>query len=815
MRSKAMSKADILMELKPKLKTAYIEEIHVFTIEDWKKAPEEVTKKLVDRFHPLPVVVRSSSRNEDTKKYSWAGCFYSEIGVDSGDSGKLASAIEKVISSYADRGVAEDNDQIIVQPQTRSVDISGVCFTRGLGTNSPYYVINYDDVSGKTDTVTGGRVGSLVCIHRTLESSAAGRWAKLLKAVKEVEEYFPNVPLDIEFALTTDSKVVIFQARPIAANRNLAVPDQEHIRFLIESMKHKFRRFSRPVPHLGGERTIFTDMSDWNPAEMIGSRPNTLDYALYSSLITDSVWHQARSTLGYKDVFPGDLMVSFGKHPYIDARLSFNSLVPETVPQELCGRLVDFYLDKLQRHPEKQDKVEFEIVWSSFNFSLDRELEELKKYGFSGNDTNILKRSLLELTNGILKGKDELFDRDNDLVKHLNQRRESILSCRDIKDDSPWTLFNLAYNLLENCKKFGVLPFSRLARLAFIGKSILISLRDEGIISLSSYHNFLNSIQTVASAFNEDLAAFQSGEMSEREFFNSYGHLRPGTYDITAPRYDMIRHLFKESKAHKKDKGSVGSGGGSLEEALPLSAGAQAAIGEEERRAIDKAIGLNKLEADSLSLLKFIERALIYREHAKLEFTRTLSEAIEFIAAAGERLGFTREDLRHVDLGTLMKFRNPEYSDIEHARDVISQSRDRHRKEKEWSDSLILSPVIMSEKDFEVVSFYKARPNFITEKVVQGPVLVFDREKFLKIDSLGDRIVLLESADPGFDWIFTKKPMGIITKYGGVASHMAIRCAEFGIPAAIGCGPTIYDNLLRSKIVTIDGAKQVLERVEM
>jgi phosphoenolpyruvate-protein kinase (PTS system EI component) len=70
---------------------------------------------------------------------------------------------------------------------------------------------------------------------------------------------------------------------------------------------------------------------------------------------------------------------------------------------------------------------------------------------------------------------------------------------------------------------------------------------------------------------------------------------------------------------------------------------------------------------------------------------------------------------------------------------------------------------------------------------------------------------MLENADPGFDWIFTKEPLGLITKYGGVASHMAIRCAEFNIPAAIGCGESIYDELLESKVILIDCAKKILK----
>ena len=51
---------------------------------------------------------------------------------------------------------------------------------------------------------------------------------------------------------------------------------------------------------------------------------------------------------------------------------------------------------------------------------------------------------------------------------------------------------------------------------------------------------------------------------------------------------------------------------------------------------------------------------------------------------------------------------------------------------------------------------------------------------------------------------FTKNPAGLITKYGGVASHMAIRCAEIGLPAAIGCGEIIFDYLSTSSKIFLD-----------
>ena len=62
---------------------------------------------------------------------------------------------------------------------------------------------------------------------------------------------------------------------------------------------------------------------------------------------------------------------------------------------------------------------------------------------------------------------------------------------------------------------------------------------------------------------------------------------------------------------------------------------------------------------------------------------------------------------------------------------------------------------------------------------------------------MNNKIVVIENADPGFDWIFTKKISGLITKYGGANSHMTIRCAELKVPAMIGCGPKIYNDIIK------------------
>ena len=92
-------------------------------------------------------------------------------------------------------------------------------------------------------------------------------------------------------------------------------------------------------------------------------------------------------------------------------------------------------------------------------------------------------------------------------------------------------------------------------------------------------------------------------------------------------------------------------------------------------------------------------------------------------------------------------------------------------------------------------------PNFVTEKNISAEIFFLKN----KIDSdLDGKIVLLENADPGFDFIFSFKISGLITKYGGANSHMTIRCHELNIPAAIGCGEVFFENIKQSKKINLN-----------
>jgi hypothetical protein len=137
---------------------------------------------------------------------------------------------------------------------------------------------------------------------------------------------------------------------------------------------------------------------------------------------------------------------------------------------------------------------------------------------------------------------------------------------------------------------------------------------------------------------------------------------------------------------------------------------------------------------------------------------------------------------------------------------------DRNRRRYELVPAIHLPDLIFSERDIEVVSLQRRRPNYVTQKRVVAPVCYLKATKMAGgLPELSGRIVLIENADPGYDWLFGKGIGGLVTKFGGAASHMTIRCAEFGLPAAVGCGEQIFEGLSSAESALLDCAEQRVE----
>ncbi|MCK5282796.1 MAG: adenylyltransferase/cytidyltransferase family protein [Nanoarchaeota archaeon] len=776
------TKAKTLEALKPLLKLSKIEDIFVFTVSDWKNRKESLIKEISNKYSPSMIVVRSSAVNEDTLENSMAGCYESELDVDSSSKEQVEEAIKRVIKSYKSKNSESSFNQVLIQTHTQNIIMSGVIFTRTLENNAPYYVINYDNSTGKSDTVTKGVEGNLLKISRFVDASKIPiKFKRLLGSVKEIEEKVQGIGLDIEFAIDTNGEIIIFQVRPLTTSlKNYDLDDD--LKEKISILKKKFTDFCKKKEHLTGNRTIFADMPDWNPAEIIGDNPHHLDYSLYDYIITASSWHQARTSQGYYNVDPGKLVVLFGNKPYIDVRHSFNSFVPAALSQELRGKLVDFYLNKLEKNPELQDKVEFDIVYSCFDFCFDDRSTELIQNGFSSAEVIQLKKSLIKLTNNLIKNSKESIKDDLKSITDMGVERGEI-RLGEIKNVSVGETIKNAKSLLDKCKEKGTVEFSRLARLAFIGKIILKSMVKKGIIDETLFDNFMRSIRTVATEIDEDFKMMHSGNISKEEFIKKYYHLRPGSYDICSLRYESNPSLL----------GAIPDVGSEIKSSnFELTPDIENII-----TGFLKKKGMN---FSAKYLFDFCRDAITAREFSKFEFTKNLSDSIELISKAGYEMGFTRLELSMLDINDIL-------SDFLGGRNKLTRGWKEliklRMKERELNGGLVLPPLIFSEDDFDIIEYYKPRPNYITQKTVKSEIVELVKDGDGNFQDVKGKVVLIENGDPGYDWIFTRDISGLITKYGGVASHMSIRCAEFGIPAAIGCG-VIFDSLRKAKGIILD-----------
>ena len=120
-----------------------------------------------------------------------------------------------------------------------------------------------------------------------------------------------------------------------------------------------------------------------------------------------------------------------------------------------------------------------------------------------------------------------------------------------------------------------------------------------------------------------------------------------------------------------------------------------------------------------------------------------------------------------------------------------------------FTNRLIQLPdIIKDPSNIFVVPHQVSRPNFITNKRVFSYALRL--KGFSEKINLKNKVIIIENADPGFDWIFNQKISGLITKYGGANSHMSIRCAELGIPAAIGVGEQLYEEIIKTRKIDLN-----------
>lgn len=742
-----------------------------FTVKEWEDDCAAVVLRVLAEFKSAKkLIVRSSAKNEDSESESLAGKYESIISFN--DENSLKTTINKVIDSY---GNLNPMDQVLVQEAIEDVDCSGVVFTKDPNSGGNYFVVNYDDKTGSTSSITSGTGKDTKLFYwfsKENEYPEDITLRAVCKAASSLVKFTKHNSLDIEF-LFSKGKLYILQTRPLVLKR--ALSDESMQKNVLNRIEAFIAYQNKNKPFLFGRRTIYGVMPDWNPAEMIGIHPHNLALSLYKEVITDEVWAYQRDNYGYKRLRSFPLMLDFCGYPYIDVRVSFNSFIPADLDSEIADKLVNYYLDRLEESPDKHDKVEFDIVFSCYTFDLKKRIKVLLEYGFTEIEIKKIVDSLRNLTRKISDNENGLWKKDSAKLTTLETRRNEIEKS-DLKD------MDKAFWLLEDCKRYGTLPFAGLARAGFIAVQLLKSMVSEGIITEAEKDLFMNDLNTVGSSMKSDYCS-----MGKQDFLTKYGFLRPGTYDICSLRYDEAPDTYFSwtSNDKKVDKSN---------ENFRLSLTQMKKI---KQALIDHGMG-----EDVLGLFSFIKGAIEGREHAKFIFTRNISDILKYLGNWGETLGFERSEISYADIGVVKKL----YAGVVDDKDILKNSINEGKTAYKEGLGVVLPPLIT--KQSEVKSFFvpKSQPNYITQKRVQGKILKINKGG--SVNDIDGKILMIESADPGYDWIFSHKILGFITKWGGANSHMAIRAGELDLPAVVGAGERMYLNLLNAEFVEIDAPKK-------
>jgi phosphohistidine swiveling domain-containing protein len=775
------SKAETLAALAPRLVHGYCLPQVAFDLAAWRGARDRWLAEIASKFGGARVIVRSSARSEDTVEASNAGAYLSVPDLEAADARTVGAGIDDVFASYGEAG---EGDQVLVQPMLDEVRLAGVLFSRDLSTHGPYYVFNYDDRSGATDSVTSGSDAELSTYVRFRGSDDAypdEQLARIFAVMGEIEALLGDL-LEVELAVDGRGGVCVFQTRPMP-RLDLDPPDEAKVGDWLLKASKKIEKLSRPHPHLRGHRSIFGVMPDWNPAEIIGVRPRSLALTLYKELVTDNIWAYMRDNYGYRNLRSYPLLISFLGVPYIDVRVSFNSFVPKGVSEALAHKLVDHYVQRLVDQPHSHDKVEFDIVLSCIYPGVREDAERLQQDGFEPDEVEALLGALRAVTLGILHPEQGLWRQDTARIEELQRRQQKVLG-------SPMSSVDRIYWLLEDCKRYGTLPFSGLARAGFVAMQFLRGFVRCGIFTRAEYDAYLESLDTVANRLRTDVAALHAGDLGRDAFLGRYGHLRPGTYDILSPRYDEGFEVY------------FGEGGGHGAEVQVLQ---PFTLSEAQREGIEAVLAAEDLSIGCDALMHFIGAAIEGREHAKLVFTKSLSDALVELERLGAQCGLVREELSHLNIRVVQQL----YAslDAQDLRDVLLRDIEANQAAYEITRVLKLPDLLLEPS--QVFHFFlgRAEPNFVTMKSVAAEVV---REAQLTEVPLAGRIVCLRAADPGYDWLFSRNIAGLVTQFGGANSHMAIRAAEQGIPAVIGAGERNVETWSQAEVLEIDCANRVV-----
>jgi phosphohistidine swiveling domain-containing protein len=689
------------------------------------------------------LAVRSDRADEDDAAQSHAGRYLSCLDIRVDDDAALAAAIDAVFASY---GHCAADDGVLVQNQIAQVRAAMVASTHGLPDGVPYYALSISH-GARSDAVTRGDsdVETWYVARDCTDVDVPAPVRACLDALIELEALAARVPCEAEIVLAENGLPWVVQLRRLPVR----VGDERRVAALRRRTESGIAA-EPDVPLLGM-------MPDWNPAELLGEHPRPLALDIFDRVIARRAWRIGRAALGYSRRGPARLLRVHAGRPYVDVAASFRSLLPATIDEALAERFVAAWIARLENEPALHDKVEFDVAMTAVVCRFDATFDARHRGVFEARDRDALRDALLPITQRAL---------DASLTVHLVERFAMPVSGPPAVEPSA-----IRRQLAQIEHDIGA-AFATAARQAFVAEALLRSAVDAGALASSRLSEIRRAVETIASEFHAAWSASDRSALMDR-----FGRQRAGTFELCAP---MLT--------------DVADGLADIRVATVPSATRAFSLERSETAALARELGECGLALTPEALVAQYARAVRARELGKFALADRVSAVLEALAGLARQRGIGREEAGWLRLDALLAPR---------AGGAALRERAREPRELHALESQLRMPLLIGRGSLDVVTFLPGRPNYVGHGRACGRPVVADAHSRPEQVPL-HAMLAIASADPGFEWMFLRRPAAILTAYGGPNSHIAIRCAELGIPALLGVGPEAFRRIATAARLMID-----------
>ena len=167
---------------------------------------------------------------------------------------------------------------------------------------------------------------------------------------------------------------------------------------------------------------------------------------------------------------------------------------------------------------------------------------------------------------------------------------------------------------------------------------------------------------------------------------------------------------------------------------------------------INKKLKSNGFLINAHQLIDFIIDAIKFREYSKYVFSKNVSDILEYIKIFFKKNNINPKLAEFVNIHSIKQlYYNLSSGTVKKIlEDEIKKNQIEYKKNQLFKlpDNII--------KPGDTYQFHNqiVKSNFITNKKTIGQIYKFDLGT---LNKMKDKIVFIENADPGYDFIFTKK----------------------------------------------------------